>query len=60
MPILAGGQGPSQLSINPGSVQVQGGIPSIGDSAPIDKAASRVSNVMQDGPTVVVPRGGGN
>jgi N-acetylmuramoyl-L-alanine amidase len=55
-PILAGtsGEHPS-LSITPGGLQMQGGIPAIGASVPIDPMASRVNN-LQEGPTVVVPR----
>ena len=53
-PIMAGpnNQHPS-LSITPGSVGMQNGIPTIGASAPIDPA--RISNI---GPTVVVPHSG--
>lgn len=54
-PVLAGSQRPSPLSISPGSMQIQGGIPSIGATVPIEGAAARVSN-LNDGPTVVVPR----
>jgi N-acetylmuramoyl-L-alanine amidase len=60
MPILAGGQRPSPLSINPGALQVQGGIPSIGATVPIDAAAAaaRISNTPgSGGPAVSVPRG---
>ena len=45
-------QNPS-LSITPGSVGMQNGIPTIGASVPIDPA--RISNSMATGPTVVVP-----
>ncbi len=55
-PIMAGTSGEHpMLSISPGGLQMQGGIPSIGASVPIDPLASRVNN-LQEGPTVVVPR----
>ena len=54
MPVLAGSQRPSPLSVNPGSLQIQGGIPSIGATVPIEGAAARVSN-LNDGPVVEVP-----
>ena len=43
------------LSITPGSMQMQGGVPSIGGSVPLDTAVKKVST----GPTVVVPRSNG-
>jgi N-acetylmuramoyl-L-alanine amidase len=59
MPILAGGQRSMPLGINPGVLQITGGVPVIGASVPIDAAAAaRVSNMKppdDDGPTVVVP-----
>lgn len=54
MPVLAGSQRPSALSVAPGSLQIEGGIPSIGATVPLDGAAARVSN-LNDGPVVVVP-----
>lgn len=54
-PVLAGSQRPSPLSVTPGSLQIQGGIPSIGATVPIEGAAARVSN-LNDEPTVIVPR----
>ncbi len=53
-PIMAGpNNAHPSLSITPGSVGMQNGIPTIGASAPIDPA--RISNI---GPTVVVPHSG--
>lgn len=54
-PVLAGSQRPSPLGITPGSLQIEGGIPSVGSTVPIDGAAARVSN-LNEGPTVEVPR----
>ena len=55
-PILAGAGKPEHpsLSITPGMVQMQGGIPSIGANVPMDSIVNRVNN-FQQGPTVVVP-----
>ena len=55
-PILAGAGKPEHpsLSITPGMVQMQNGIPSIGANTPIDQTVNRVNN-FQQGPTVVVP-----
>ena len=57
-PIMAGGTGSQHpsLSITPGSVGMQNGIPTIGASAPIDPA--RISNPAGTGPTVMVPHTG--
>jgi hypothetical protein len=53
LPILAGSSTQhAPLSMTPGSLQMQDGIPSIGATSSL---ASQVNN-MQDGPTVVVPR----
>ena len=55
-PILAGpakSEHPS-LSITPGMIQMQNGIPSIGASTPIDQTVNRVNN-LQQGPSAVVP-----
>ena len=71
-PMLVNGAAPSDhpsLSITPGSVQMQGGIPAIGASVPLDQVVNRVRALQQqqstpapqgNGPTVVVPRTGGN
>lgn len=58
-PILAGASKGEHapLSITPGMVQMQGGIPSIGGSTPTDSIVNRVNNFTQ-GPTVVVPHAG--
>ena len=55
-PILAGAGKPEHpsLSITPGMVQMQNGIPSIGANTPLDQTVNRVNN-LQQGPTVVVP-----
>jgi N-acetylmuramoyl-L-alanine amidase len=56
LPILAGATPEhSPLSLPPGSLQMQDGIPSIGAAGAMNSLASQVNN-MQDGPTVVVPR----
>ena len=56
-PILAGnnvGTPHPSLSITPGMVGVQNGVPTIGASVPLESAAKRVN--FQAGPTVEVPR----
>ncbi len=55
-PMLAGPSKPEHpsLSITPGMVQVQGGIPAIGANTPTDSIVNRV-NTFTQGPTVVVP-----
>ena len=56
-PILAGGGANSQkpsLSITPGMVGVQNGIPSIGATVPVEEAAKKVN--FDAGPKVEVPR----
>lgn len=55
-PMLASAPKPEHpsLSITPGMMQVQGGIPAIGASVPLDTVVNRVNNFTQ-GPTVVVP-----
>lgn len=66
-PILAsGGNAPSgqtPLTMTPGTFQMQGGIPSIGATVPLDPTAARVSNMQGpstpttvNGPQVIVPR----
>ena len=56
-PILAGGAATSRkpsLSITPGMMGIQNGVPTIGASVPIESAAKRVN--FQAGPQVEVPR----
>ena len=56
-PILAGNNAGSQkpsLSITPGMMGIQNGVPTIGASVPIESAAKRVN--FQAGPQVEVPR----
>jgi N-acetylmuramoyl-L-alanine amidase len=56
LPILAGASTQhAPLSMTPGSLQMQDGIPSIGAAGAMSSLASQVNN-MQDGPTVAVPR----
>ncbi len=65
-PILANGgndpNGQTPLTMTPGTFQMQGGIPSIGATVPLDATAARVSNLQgpvapatEGGPQVVVP-----
>ena len=57
-PILAGNGAGSQkpsLSITPGMMGIQNGVPTIGASVPLESAAKRVN--FQAGPQVEVPRG---